>query len=48
MESFEKFYTHKVNGGYLEQDDMIELYQILNDEVIPWLAKLPEQNQERN
>ena len=46
-ESFKKFFTHEVNGGYLEQDDMIELYQILNDEIIPWLAKFPEQNQDR-
>ena len=47
IESFKKFYTHEVNGGYLERDDMIELYQIIKDEVTPWLAKFPEQNQDR-
>ena len=47
VESFIKFYTFNVNKGYLEKDDMIELYQIINDEVRPWLAKFPGQNQER-
>ncbi len=42
IESFIKFYTHNVNGGYLEKDDMIELYQIINDEVRPWLANFTE------